>query len=420
MKDNTIYFIIISISLLIFSCETDTDLGYNILPKDDILNLNIIDTTSVEVYTMQIDSIASDSVNSLLLGEYNDPIFGYSKASFVCQFGIIESPSFSTGTVIDSAVLYLVPDTIFLNHYGNFNTTHEISVYELANNLNDTLTYYNNHNPDDFTTGNLIAQTLYEPQADDTLIAINLSYTFAEKFKDLADNIENDDFKDFFKGIYIKSECAGDDGAILKFKLNTESLIKFYSHSDDTEYTFKVSADLSSNIRFNLFEHDYSSTSFYSNIGNETNQDTVAYIQSMGGLKTKIKLPYIDKLKDLGNIAINRAELVIHTAPSLLTYENDYPANEAMVLVGLTDDSDYYLLLEYISGTGYKAVPYNDEDRVYKFDIAGYVRNILDGTVENNGLILFAGMGSSDMKRSVITTGNNSNRMKLVISYTQL
>ncbi len=420
MKNNIIYFILISISLLIFSCETDTDLGYNILPKDDILNFNITDTSSVEVYTLLIDSIASDKVSSLLLGEYNDPIFGYSKASFVCQYGIVEYPSFSSESIIDSAILYLVPDTINLNHYGNLTNMQELKVYELSNDLNDTTTYYNNHNPNDFLSGVLIGQKTYAPQADDTLVAIKLTDNFAQMFKDLESSIKNDDFKKIFKGAYITSESAGGDGAIIKYKLNTESLIKVYSHSGETEYVFKISANMSSNIRFNLFEHDYTSSPFYSNIGNKVNQDSVAYIQSMGGLKTEIKLPFIKKLKELGDIAINRAELVIHTAPYSLTYESDFSVNETMVLVGLTEDSKYYLLPEYISGGGYRSVSYNETEKTYKFDIAGYVRDILDGNIENNGLVLFAGMGNASMKRSVITTGDNTNRMKLIISYTKL
>jgi len=419
MKNKIIYFTLISISLLIFSCETNTKLGYNILPEDDILNFKIIDTSSVKVYTLFEDSIATDKVNSLLLGEYNDPIFGYSKANFVCEYGIVEYPNFTTDYEIDSAILYLVPDTINLNHYGNFSQTQELTVYELENQLNDTITYYNNLNPIQFTTGRIIGEKSYIPNSKDTLVAIKLSEEFASMFKSLDNSIQNDAFKTVFKGVYITSESTGNDGAIFKYKLNSESLIKVYSHINETEYIFKVSASLNSNIRFNLFEHDYSSTTFYSNIENETiEQDSVAYIQAMGGLRTKIKFPTINELKKLGKIAINRAELIIKTAPNLITYENDFSVNEKMILTGCSNESQYYLLPEYISGTTYRSVAYSDGS--YKFDLAGYIRDIIDGNVENNGLFLFAGSASTSIKRTVITSGNHSNKMKLIISYTKL
>ena len=419
MKNKIIFLALISISLLIFSCETDTKLGYNILPKDDILDFQIIDTSSVEVYTYLEDSIATDKVSSLLLGEYNDPIFGYSKASFVSEYGIVEYPSFTADYTIDSAILYLVPDTINLNHYGNLSNSQEIKVYEIKNSLNDTITYFNNFNPEDLD-GELLGVKEYSPSASDTLVAIRLQDGFALSFKTLASDVSNDSFKDFFKGIYVTSETSGHDGAILKFKLNSESTIKVYSHLENgDEYIFSISANLNSDIRFNLFTHDYSTTSFYNNIGNETiAQDTVAYIQAMGGLKTKIKFPFINELKKLDKIAINRAELIVPTANENITEEATFPVIENMVLTGISDDGKYYLLPEYISNNSYKTVSYTNSS--YKFDIAGYIRDILDGNAENNGLFLFSGSGSTSMKRSVITTGNNSNRMKLVISYTNL
>jgi len=416
MMKKIIYLTLISITMLIFSCETHTELGYNILPEGDILDINISDTTSVNVYTLLMDSIATNNVSILLLGEYIDPIFGYSKASFVCEYGLAEYPTFTDSHTIDSAVLYLTKDTI--NYYGNLSATHNITVYELNTSLHDTA-YFADHDPSDFLAGEIIGQKSYSPDLNDSIIAITLSSSFAQNFQTIADVTTNDNFKDFFKGIYISSGVAGNDGAILKLNINPYSLIKVFFHNDNDTSIFNVTSNLTTNIRFNLFEHDYSSTDFYNNIGDETSaQDSVAYIQAMGGLRTKITFPSIEMLKDLGSIAINRAELVINTAPSLVTFDSDYPAIEAMILTAYDPENEYYLLPEYISGTSYKSVAYDDGS--YKFDIAGYVRDILDGNVENNGLLLFSGSGSTTMKRTIITTGAHSNRMKLIISYTKL
>lgn len=402
--------------MLIFSCETDTNLGYNILPKDDILDLSIIDTTSVNVYTLLMDSIATNGASTLLLGEYIDPIFGYSKASFVCEYGLVEFPDFTEYHTIDSAVLYLVKDTI--DYYGNLNNGQNINVYKLENSLYDT-SYFANHNPEDFLVGEVIGQQIYTPNIKDTAVAIRLNDDFANSFSILDHSTNNEAFKDFFKGVYITSETFENDGAILKFMINSKSLIKVYSHhnADNTNiYIFNATANLTTNIKFNLFEHDYSSTEFYNSIGDETlSQDSVAYIQAMGGLRTKILFPSLEKLKDLENVVINRAELVINTAP----FNTDFPAIDRMLLKAYCPEDEEYLLPGYhILENIYLGVPYDDGS--YKFDLNIYVQDILNGNVENNGLILFAGSGNSSMKRSIITTGSHSSRMKLVISYTKL
>ena len=429
MKNKIIYFTLISISLLIFSCETKTDIGLDILPEGDLLNLSITDTISINVYTQLMDTVKTSGINTFLLGEYIDPIFGHAKASFVCEFDKVESPTYDTTYTIDDAFLYLVADNFNSNNYGNILNSQELKVYELTDTLGEE-SYFGNTDPTSFMLGNIIGEKSFLPEIksdtiQDSLIVIQLSDAFAQKFKYLPNSNNNNSVWKIFRGIYITSESTGGDGAVFKYKINSESIIKIITHKEkeggkvDTAI-FKISSLSQKNTRFNLFEQDYSTTSFYSNIDNEdVEQDTVAYIQAMGGLRTKIKIPYINRLKDLGaNIVINRAELIVNTAPSSVTFESDYSVLDNMVLTGYSANSEYYLLPEYLSGTNYKSVRYSDGS--YSFDIAGYVRDILDGVVVNEGLLLFAGSGSTSMKRSVITTGKHSDKMKLIISYTKL
>ena len=412
--------------MLIFSCETKTDIGYDILPDDDILDLNITDTTSIDVYTLLMDSLATDNVNTLLLGEYIDPIFGYSKASFVCQYGLVEYPYFTLDHTYSSVVLTLPLDTSI---YGNIANVQNITIYRLENNLDEDATYFADHNPDEFTLGTIIGELSYTPNPTDTAIYIPLSQAFGEELFDLPtnapDSIFNDSiFKaDYFSGIYVKTESADKDAAIIKTAINTESVITVLAEKiDDSETvidSFRITSNLSSNIRFNMFEHDYSTTSFYNQIDDETGEpDSVAYVQAMGGLRTKIIFPFIEDLKELGDIAIYRAELIINTESPSITDEANFPVIEDMLLAGYDPENEYYLLSEYISATGYIGVAINENS--YSFDIAGYIRDILDRNIENNGLLLFAYSGSTNFGRTVITSGNHSNKMKLYITYAKL
>lgn len=415
--------------MLIFSCQTKTNIGYGILPEDDLINAEIIDTFSLNVYTLSMDTLATSGVSDLLLGEYFDPIFGYSKASFVCQFGLNEYPAFyqESSHIADSAVLTLILDTTAINYYGNNQADHRIKIYRLENDL-DSTTYYANQDPTEFMTGNLIADETININSGSDQVKIILDQSVAEDFLDAENEVftESANFIDFFKGIYVMSETENTrPEAIYKFSVSSESVLTIHYHFDNDTLPpgdpleFKVTVNSSSAKRFNMFEHDYTGVSFENNIDDEDSpQDSVAYIQGMGGLRTKIYIPHLEALNELGDIVIYRAELVVKTAPSYLTEENTYSAIENMLIAGHSTEYEYYLLPEYISGSSYLGEAYSDNE--YRFDIAAYIRNILDGTAENNGFYLFPSAGNVIFNRSVITTGDHSDKMKLYITYSEL
>jgi hypothetical protein len=137
-----------------------------------------------------------------------------------------------------------------------------------------------------------------------------------------------------------------------------------------------------------------------------------------GGLRAKIVIPNLEDLKNLGDIEIYRAELVIKTAPAYLSYQSQYAPIEKMLLTGCGEDNQYYLLPEYLNLPTYNYVSIDNNE--YRFEMAGYIRDILDGKAVNNGLYLFPYTGSENFGRSVITTGNHSNKMKLIITYLKL
>ncbi len=408
----------------LLSCHSQSDLGYNLLPDDDKINPQIIDTFSVEVYTMPDDTISSNYVNTLLLGEYNDPIFGYSKAGFVSQFGLSESPGFSSTDITDSVILTLTLDTNAVSYYGNTLTPQTFKIYRLPNSFNSDITYSSDQDTSLLVSGDLLGSYTYNFRESVDTLHIPLDISLGSVFFNADANYfsTTESFLDLFKGIYVTAHATDGNGAIHKFKVSSYMAIRVYYHKNgasEPEDPFIVTSNLSAVKKFNLFHHDYSTTSFFEHIGDETStQDSVAYIQAMGGLRAKIKIPYLDKLKSLGEIAIYRAELVIKTAPSNLTYESQYAPMNYMQLAGVDDENEFYLIPEYYSGTAY--LPQNIETGEYRFQMASYVQDVLAGTVENKDLWLFPFASSDNYTRTVITTGKHSNKMKLIISYIKL
>jgi len=283
MMKKIIYFIVTGISLLVLSCETKSDIGLDILPEDDILKPNIIDTTSVEVYTLLMDSIATNNVGKLLLGEYIDPIFGYTKASFVCQYDIVVMPKYKSDYTIDKVILTLPIDTIN-SYYGDSSVVQNLTIYRIPVTIYKDSVYFADHDPTSFLDGTVIGQKEISLDTISKTIDIELTQDFADDFQSVPDDISSNneyEFTEFLKGIYITSEVLDNDGAIMKIDLRAESVMTVYSSKTTTKSTvrdtFIVSANLSSNVRFNMFEHDYSTSPFYTQIDDETSEQFGRY-----------------------------------------------------------------------------------------------------------------------------------------------
>ncbi len=430
MKRYYIYVIVVIISFFIYSCKKSNNIGYNLLPDEEIVNLEVIDTVSINVYTYSMDSIVSNHTSNFLLGTYDDPYFGRTKSSFAAQFVYQGIVKYETGDVADAIYLKLIygtdeTDDDYVNMYGDPGIPQQIEIYELTESLIYDTSYYSSVLPASLHNNNLLGVFDYIPSVarDDTLM-IELDKSFADRFIAAHDTTYSN-YSNFisllFKGLYLTTTT---NGLISKFAAVDKTMLWLHYHNID-EPTVPLIDTFSINTnRINLFEHDYSSTSFFGNLNNETAiQDSVAYLQAMGGLKVKITFPFIEELKKLGRIAIVRAELVVKTAPEIYTQEALYPAIQELNLFrNLADTASSYLNEYLYRPDANTTIYYNIDlaDGMYRFDIADYLRNVLNQDIENDGLILFPSNGKDDFARSVITTGKHSDRMKLEITYRKL
>ena len=63
--------------LALFSCKKDPyEIGIDLLPPSDTLNVLTTDTCTVEVFSVRQDSARSDEASSIKLGAMMDPVFG--------------------------------------------------------------------------------------------------------------------------------------------------------------------------------------------------------------------------------------------------------------------------------------------------------------------------------------------------------
>lgn len=434
MKKTLSLLTVVLILSVLNSCDERYNVGANILPNDDFLNINIIDTVEVFLSTEQSMPIISTNPEYLLVGQHDDPLFGRTDASFMTQFRQISYPLWGDTAILDSVCIILPLAVDDEYYYGNNSTAElNLSVYEVTDTLNKTA--YSDQNPDDYTDYNLLGQTnVYKKHfwgervndegdtvvVDSLSLVIKLDNSFGQRLIDnTEDYFENSVtyFHEIFKGVYITNNS--DDPGIYRIHTDNASNQKFglvifyhFPHSQDIERDFCLPLSTSCG-RFNMFSHDYTNAVFYDQLQDSTIVDENAYLQAMGGTMVKFSAP---GLLNLDSIVINRAELIFKTNPSLAGGFN--PLNEIW-LAGVDTGQTIVRFQEFYAST-YQGAFLDDQE--YKFEITRILQNYIDGKYQNRffDFYLMDLSGASVFNRSVITNGNNFNPPKIVITYTKI
>jgi len=424
MNRKIIISLLIAFIVVVYGCKQDSILGLNFLPQDDALNLNLTDTVTIKAFTVLDDSLETGFPNTFLLGVYNDPIFGRAKAQFATQILINKSADYlpvSLNGIADSMVIYLGVDSVYNEIKYGTGTEIKINVYRLTDRLDNAQAYYSNE-PDYNYHGDEIIGTATLSNSEDEVLAIKLNQSVAQDFIDNSANYfsVNDTlyFQEVFYGFFFEVVDDGStDGFIARFNpdSDTTKVTLYYSTADklvNEPYSFLITSDA---VSFNLFSHSFSDE-INNTVLNPTLEDSVAYLQSMGGTKVKLQFPYLSNFKNIGNIVINKAELVVKVENSVLTYEDSYPALEEMAIVGYNTENELVLIDEFMYGSTYTGSDYSDNE--YRFTITRQVENYINSEYEDIDLYLIALQRRYNFGRTVITTGNHSKSIKLLITFT--
>ncbi len=294
------------------------------LIPDDRLGLKSTDTMTVRAHTVREDSIGMELVTFCNLGYMADPVFGITEASFYTPFILPDdSVTFDDGPVeLDSIVLYLR----YATTYGDWRYPQAVQVHEMTEGIIDSVDYFSDQsfasNPVAVgeITGfipDLFDSVVVKGEKYPPLLRIRLDDSFGQKFIDAAGTSvyhTNEDFSNFFKGLYIYPGKSSGGKAIVLFdpypyKGDTVSKLTVYYHdAGDTSKSMDFPAN---RIEFvNRYVHDYSNSTAapFVNNPNTATGDSLIFIQGLAGLNTKIVVPYINAI---GMVFINKAELVL-------------------------------------------------------------------------------------------------------------
>ncbi len=447
---------LIFFAAILLGCEDEPyQIGLELLPEQDDIDVQQVDTLTIEAYTIGPVGIpVSDSLN-IAFGNYIDPVFGQTKAGLMLEF----SPAgnwvkINEGAIVDTVIMHIYYDTI----YGTQSYTPQIEVFSLTEGMDKSVRYYSDFDK----TGK------YDPE--------NLSVSFTEKIDTVKrltllldpalgyDLLEiealNDSalftsykidsiFDEHFKGLYLNPATAVDDKALVNFR-SVLFTVKFHTDLDTAFISF---AFLPEDLRYltvdgkkvsmgdkliKIFEHDYSASRM-EYLNDSTFQDTVLYLQSLGGTQAVLKFPALEQLRELietGKASVNNAELIIPALGDSSEFiEYFYPSQLGIRI--LNDNNPYvpddvmFQASQYVSPVSYMNGRFNSAIWGYRFNLTAYFHEYLKGNINSGRLVVFAGRLDATVRRSnfnpinyqsvLLAGSSNTNRkITLKVTYTQL
>jgi len=409
------------ISLLtIVSCKKEDDFGLNFIPEGERLSVDICDTFSIKAFTIDTGRYKSWKQTLSLLGEYNDPIFGKTKAGFVTQVRLSDDlVDFEPNSKAVGLTLMMG----FNSFYGdnlNENSKMTINVYEVNNKI-DSAFFGNEIDVSNYTT--LLCSKEINPADLSTSnpMLIEFPLDVAQRFLDFDKAFMTLDlFPELFKGIYVTVSESNVNNSIIYLDLlsNATSLNLHYLDSKDSLNSYKFNIN-SSCSRTNIFRHEYDGTIVKNAVDAGENSTSNAYIQAMNGTRTVIRTPHFDKWFNSGEIAITKAQLIVKVDESTID-----EINEPCSLINIFKldtvtrngvlDSVYHLIPDIVeSGESYFDGNYDEDSKSYTFNMTKYFQDIVNKKSRNCDLYLSAGNNNTSANRTVIDLSPENTKLKI-------
>lgn len=423
--------------LLLGGCnKKDDGIGAGVLPENDLLGVNVIDTLSLYSTTQRDDSVRADGFDNVILGAMNDPVFGITLSGFYTQLRLSANQvTFGFNSYeVDSVVLALVYEG---EQYG-YNFPQEYEVYELEEQLYSDSIYFTNRTLDVFETDLVLPESRTQrpaPEdpvylADDTVkpqLRLRLDHEIGERIIDAegtGDLDNNTNFVQFFKGLYVTvsdQDIPFGNGGIHHFDLHDSQskLIIYYTGITDTDTT-SGAFDLVINnnaVKFSRPVHDYSLANI--NLMNQLDGEPSSgqqqiFVQAAAGLRGIINIPHLEEI-NADSIAINKAELV-------LPYEtnSEYPPPGRVYVLGRNDEGTSFFLPDYLEGDAHMGGFLIPSQQEYRLNISRWVQQVVYGSRENATLEIVSEWASSSANRVVLFGPENPDKqMRLVLHYTK-
>lgn len=366
-----------------------------------------IDTITPVLSTVVLDSFPTSGKGILLIGRWEDPLMGATRASTYFQVGLPEAVPFLTlpnDAVYDSLALSLKPNK---QYFGDTVQAQTFSVYELINQPDYTYanSLYNTSSTVKASTAMGSATVRIRPNRNDSLqitLPHNKGLELYNKIKAQSQEVKTEDnFLNYLRGFCIEVN-SNDKGAIFGFNADSSVMMKLYYHTTVPTYQQHV-------IEFTLARTAYQYNQLLSNrtgtpleplrAGEQefftSKQYPYAFTQSGAGVMMKMKFPSLRNILGLGSIVkLLNAKVVIKPVEQTFdTYGYRLPDTLYMAQTDATNNIGNFIPDATGSATQY-SIPSIDYiyrlNTHYTFDVSSYVNYLLNtaGVTEDGVFVL--------------------------------
>jgi hypothetical protein len=384
---NLLPFILITATITISSC---TDKNFTIGGSfiDDDLRVICIDTSTVAMSTMPVDSLVTSGNEMILTGNYQDSITGKTTSTSYVTYTVpsaLDQPESST-LVFDSVQMILVYNGEWT---GDTSVYQDFNIYRLdqAVILPEDEELYNNHSVSYASAPIASFSVRPRPESKDT-ISVKMPYSFgADLFKKLADDDEvigtQDRFNEYLEGFAIAP--GKNNNCTLGFCLSDTSMaMKIYYHyiAEERVKLNILISPLQSNCYYGT-KTDRTGTPFKdlkkTELRSEKSGNSVL-IQSLTASYIKFDIPYLKNLLETGQL-VNVISATLKITPAKRTYSavNPLPAELTMYTMDKNDVTTGYII-NYAGDalqTGNLKVDDINNTSTYSYDITDYINEQL-------------------------------------------
>lgn len=438
--------IILFLASLIFAACEANEIGTEIQPTEDKLSVKT-DSFSVSTTTAFIKDRYSES-DKLLLGNYEDPIYGTAKLDFLAEFRYLNAdyPASAKATSVQ-VVLY------YKTFFGDSTAVQEATVYQLSKPLEFETNYTTNISVDEYCDKSVVlgkkVYVAYDPTVPDSIqdeegycntVRIDLPISIGEKLiSDRSITKNQESFLNLLKGVYVTNEFTG------QVVLDVDSVNLEVAY----DYAPKESKpdSLINKVRVYPVNKETTSVLRISNVKApelETIPDSLVYMSSYIGMVPKIELP-ISRIRerlgyDAGDIiSINNMSIIVEEAlcaDSSLT-ELDLPPY--VILIREADTEKFFTQSLYpADGITTVLGVYERKIRGYRFNnLANYLHGILlegDSEKDVNPFYILPVTGATDIEGTdavvrhqfrpsgvrLRSNSNENSNLRLSVTYTKL
>lgn len=426
-----ILLLIVSVSIL-FSCkkkDEDSVLGLDVQPANDLLGITLTDSTTLSMHTQRVDSVRTYNDQYKYLGSVIDPVFGRTDASIYTNFSIsnnLTNVSFGANPILDSAV-------ILIRYLGQFSgdtaTKLDYQVYLLNENIVPATAYYTNKNFQRSTNPISTGASKIKSINGFPYLAIPIDYNLGQYMLQTTSNLTNNTvFQAAYKGFYITTAntstlSSANKGAIKRYDLDDDlSGVTLYYHDGSSVSSkgksFLFSFRNSEALRLNHIDHNYAAgavSNLYDQITGAGTADTLKgntniYLNSFGGTRARVNLPFLNSFADSQHVSISRAELIIKVDETN-GFSPNFPYPSELALLASSSNGTEELVWDMIETSDFVKYSgnYDATRKQYVFNIARQMQQIITKKITNYGFYLV----NADPSRAVVA--RRDNRLERVV-----